>query len=80
MLLVSFKGFSGYIVDYKSYYVCFVSKVTIRNRPDIRLQYPVPAPVRFHKILPDFCRIFPSKKCISKILECIFSSNFDSNP
>ena len=30
-LLISFKGFSGFIVDYKSY-VCFVSKVTINSK------------------------------------------------
>ena len=29
-----------------------------RNRPDIRLQYPVLAPVRLQKKLPVFCRFF----------------------
>ena len=30
-VIVYFKGFSGFIVDYKSY-VCFVSKVTINSK------------------------------------------------
>ena len=28
----------------------------VRFRPDIRLHFPVPVPVRQRKILPDFCR------------------------
>ena len=32
--------------------------ISLRNRPDIRLQYPVSAPAPVSKILPDFCRIF----------------------
>ena len=32
MLLISFKGFSGFIVYYEEYNVCFVSKVTINSK------------------------------------------------